>query len=145
MTKTLEDYFVDWEGNAFGFGYGTGEEHTLGALKMFMEACPIDGGYDYRILEGKVSPTVAWLLINVLCREDILEYGTSPRFAWLTEKGKRLKTFVGGQSADDLGKIIHRDKNYIHCYPDICNCGPNGYEAGRVCQNPFWLDKPKSD
>lgn len=24
------------------------------------------------------------------------------------------------------------------CYPDACNCGPNGYEKGRVCVNPFW-------
>lgn len=31
--RTLESYFADWESSAFGLGYGTGEPHTLAALK----------------------------------------------------------------------------------------------------------------
>ena len=37
LTKTLEDNFVDWEGHVFGFGYGTGEPHTLSALVVLVQ------------------------------------------------------------------------------------------------------------
>ena len=142
MTKTLEDYFADWEGHNFGFGYGSGEEHTIWALKTFLKACPEDGGYDYKTLEARLGAVIAWLLINALCKADIFEYGTSPRYAWFTEKGKRLKAFIGSQTLDDLVEMTNRDQNYFYCDPHDCNCGPSGYEAGRVCQNPFWIDKP---
>jgi len=53
MTKTIEEYFRDWEGNAFGYGYGSGEEHTILALKKFLELCiepPLGTSYDYKKL-----------------------------------------------------------------------------------------------
>lgn len=140
ITKSLEDNFTDWEAHVFGYGYGTGETHTLRALTEFLRRCPEDGGYDYKDLEAELSPTVAWLLINTLCHADILEYGTSPRFAWLTAKGRQLKGFVTSKTVDQLYDLTSRDENYIHCYPDACNCGPNGHEQGRICQNPFWQE-----
>jgi hypothetical protein len=30
--------FIGWEGDVFGFGYGTGEQYTLKALKDFMKS-----------------------------------------------------------------------------------------------------------
>lgn len=101
MTKTIEQYFADWESNAFGFGYGTGEPHTLAALKGFFGAMGRNDNpdaYDYRTLEAALTPTVAWLMINALCREDVIEYGTSSRGGWLTPTGKALKTFVDSKS-----------------------------------------------
>lgn len=136
--KSLDDYFADWEAYAFGFGYGSGEEHTIPAVKRFFELCPADKAYDYLELENGLGATVAWLLINRLAGLDILEYGSSPRFAWLTPQGKALKSFVDEHSADDLIKLTERDQNYVGCYPDACNCGPNGYDEKRICQNPFW-------
>lgn len=93
MTKTLEQNFADWEGNAFGFGYGTGEPHTLRALKGFFDALGTENGahcYNYEKLEEALTAPVAWLLINILCRHgaDVIEYGTSPRYGWLTTEGE---------------------------------------------------------
>lgn len=142
MTKSLDDSFIDWESTAFGYGYGSGEPHTLAALKAFFAAFEPDcRGYDYVKLEEAVTPTVAWLLINTLAKHnlDIIEYGTSPRFGWLTSHGEALKAYVDSKSVDQLVDLICSvtTDNDI-CYPDACNCGPNGYEKGRVCQNPFW-------
>ncbi|MGM4997860.1 hypothetical protein AB8A05_04280 [Tardiphaga sp. 538_B7_N1_4] len=144
MTKTIDESFIDWESSAFGFGYGTGEEHVLGALKAFFAAFgdhENPNAYDYEKLETAVTPTVAWLLINRLCKHDvdIIEYGTSPRFGWLTENGIALKAFVDSKSVGDLETLVcSTTEDSTICYPDACNCGPNGYQEGVVCQNPFW-------
>jgi hypothetical protein len=144
MTKTLDGYFADWEGSAFGFGYGSGEEHVLPAVKTFFACVSVDGdprGYDYRVLEREMTPTVAWLLINRFCAFDveIIEYGTSPRHGWLTEHGDRLKAYVDSKTIDELIEVVtdHALKEAI-CYPDACNCGPTGYQEGVKCPNPFW-------
>lgn len=142
--KTIEQSFVDWESSAFGFGYGSGDRHTLTALKGFLAAVGREDSpraYDYKKLETAVGPQVAWLLINRLCRHDleIIEYGTSPRFGWLTEQGVALKAFVDSKSVDALLKLVcSTDQNTTICYPDACNCGLNGYVKDRHCPNPFW-------
>ena len=140
--KTLDESFRDWEGDAIGYGYGTGEPHTVKALKELFGAIGEDDRpdcYNFKKLEAAVTPTVAWLLIAVLCRAHIFEYGTSPRFGWLTEQGKRLRDYIANKSeAELLEALTEYDETYVHCYPDACNCGPDGYEQGRKCQNPFW-------
>lgn len=144
MTKTIDESFIDWESNVFGFGYGTGEEHTLGALKSFMAAVGRDDAahaYEYPKLEAAVGPTVAWLLINTLCKHgvDIIEYATSPRFGWLTTEGEALKAYLATKSVAELEELCcSRSEDHCVCYPDACNCGPNGYQEGRKCLNPFW-------
>ena len=143
--KTADEYWIDWEGSTFGFGYGTGEPHTIPALKRFLELTPEGRGYDYTELERELGPAVAWLLINALARHgvDILEYGTSPRFAWLTKEGVALKRYVASKTADELVDLAcGRGEGYVPCYPNACNCGPCGYEKGRVCANPFWVGRP---
>jgi hypothetical protein len=138
-TKTVEQSFADWEGHTFGFGYGTGEPHILRALKGFFDAFGVDdrpNSYNYEALEEAVTAPVAWLLINRLCQVDIIEYGTSPRFAWLTKEGEALRTFLASKTVGELEEIV--GANDDHCYPDACNCGLTGYEKGRVCYNPFW-------
>lgn len=147
MTKTIEQNFADWEGSAFGFGYGTGERHILAALRMFMETVKERDGsqvYEFEELESALTPTVAWLMINVLCRDDVevIEYGTSPRYAWFTQEGKRLREFILSKSVDELVDICcsHTEEDTA-CYPDACNCGPNGYQKGVKCPNPFWTNR----
>ena len=146
MAKTLEQQFADWEAVNFGFGYGTGEVYILPALKALFAAIgvgPVPRTYDYRALEKAVGHVPAWLLINILCRAGIFEYGTSPRFGWLTKKGERLQDFLASKSVDELQRICcERTEDDAPCYPDACNCGPHGYERGRVCQNVFWLETP---
>ena len=139
MSKSLEDYFIDWESTAIGFGYGSGEPFTIPALHRFMELCPREGCYRYEVLEECLGGAIFWLLVSVLCKAQILEYGTSPRAAWLTNEGRSLRDFVLSKSPEELVEIVTRfDENYIVCYPDSCNCGPNGYQEGVICANPFW-------
>ena len=136
--KSLADCFSDWETEAIGFGYGTGEQHTIPALKMFLAAAPGEGTYDYRVLEAAVGGASAWFLISILCKQNNIEYGTSPRFGWLTRSGRVLKTFVDSKTTDELQGFACRDSDYIPCSRDSCNCGPRGYVKGRNCPNPFW-------
>lgn len=138
--KSIEESFTDWEAYVFGFGYGTGEEFTLPALKNFLEAIPVEGHYDHNDLGKVFGPLPAWLLINILCDARIIEYGTSPRYGWLTPQGKRLREFVAERSSESLYELTCRDEDYNICRPGTCNCGPNGYEQGRKCGNPFWKE-----
>jgi hypothetical protein len=62
----------------------------------------IDETYEYRTLEAALGQTITWLLINTLCHADILEYGTSPRFGWLTDEGKCLQAYIRGKTFEEL-------------------------------------------
>lgn len=141
-SKSIEHNFADWESATFGLGYGTGESHVLRALKAFFDAFGVDDrpmSYDFEKLEEAVTAPVAWLLINRLCQVDIIEYGTSPRYAWLTPEGEALRVFIDSKTVGELVDICcDRSEDNPGCGPDTCNCGPNGYEEGRVCYNPFW-------
>ncbi len=139
MTKTQDQYFVDWESFAFGFGYGTGEPHLIPVIKDFLEHLASKRPYDYREIEAKFGPVVGWMMINKMCELDVIEYGTSPRGGWLTEHGQRLADYVSERSAEQLIDLVTEfPDGYIHCYPDACNCGPQGYDTKAVCDNPFW-------
>jgi hypothetical protein len=147
VERTLESYFVDWEGEVFGFGYGSGEPHTVPALRTFFVCVPPDDAkdrcYDYQLLENALTPTVAWLLMSALGKADIIEYGSSPRFGWLTPKGYRLRDFMLGKTPDELVALVTAfDQDQPHCGPRCCNCGPSGYEEGKDCPNPFYHDRP---
>ena len=139
--KSIDEHFIDWEGSAFGFGYGTGEPHILSALRRFFEILENERSYDYRNMEAEFGPLSAWLLINALATRNgnVIDYGTSSRFGWITTAGEKLRDFVMSPSADELVEMVcSTTEDYIHCYPDACSCGPNGYVEGRKCNNPFW-------
>lgn len=132
--KAIEQHFTDWESHAFGYGYGTGEEHVIGALKSFLAAVHEKGNYDYEHLERAVTAPVAWLLINALIKNGKIEYGTSPRYAWLTPSGKALQEFVGSRTVEQLYELTSVEESYTHCYPDHCNCDDGDCRPA----NPFW-------
>lgn len=138
--KTLEQNFADWEGSTFGYGYGSGEPHIVPAVKRFLGLCKVKPAtYAYEDAEQIFGAVSAWLLINALCRADIIEYGSSPRYGWLTKEGLRLRDFMYDRTAEQLVEIAtHRGEADDVCYPDVCNCGPNGYQEGVKCPNPFW-------
>lgn len=141
--KAIEDYFVDWEAHVFGFGYGTGEAPVLAALDIFLNACTrntTERGYDYKELEEKLTPPTAWLLINALCRADIIEYGTSPHYGWLSLNGCSLRDFCVGKSVLALVTLTERDQDYIRCAPGYCNCTDSDCRK----LNPFWRDRNKA-
>jgi hypothetical protein len=141
MEKTLDDYFRDWMGEAFGFGYGTGEDYFLPALRAFFLSLKDGRSYWYTDLETQFGGLAAWLLINLLCNQDVLEYGTSPRGAWLTAKGERLRDYMLAKTPDEIDAVLNYDESYANCYRNACNCGEGGYVEGRVCANPFWHEK----
>ncbi len=139
-TKPLAENFADWEAETFGYGYGTGEPYTIGALRKFLERCDGDmGQYDHGRLTEALSGETAWLLISVLAKAGIIDYGTSPRFGWLTQAGLALKAFVLSHTVEQLVGMTERDEDATTCAPDVCNCGPDGYWPGHKCVNPFWL------
>lgn len=138
MKEITDKNFIDWFSENFGYGYGTGEQYTLPALKKFIENCPENGNYDYQVLEEKVGKSETWFLINILCKKDILEYGTSPRYGWLDEKGKLLKKYLSKKTDDELYNLVMVDSDYVHCYSNACNCGENGYVEGKKCDNPLF-------
>lgn len=133
--KTNDDYFHDWEASVFGFGYGTGEEYIIPILRRFVLAIPKCGeSYKHEALEAEFGPVIAWLLINALCHADVIEYGTSPRFGWLTPIGEKLREYMESKTDEELQDALDRDNDYIACYPDWCNCD------GPMCRNPFWRE-----
>jgi hypothetical protein len=133
MTDMLEDkHFIDWESAIFGYGYGTGEPHTIAAIKLFLGTCPAEGCYDYEKLEDKLGTTTAWLLINIFCQNAIIEYGTSPRSGWLDKRGLLLKQYLDTKGLDDLLELVNTDENYDYCYPKYCTC------EGSKCNNPLF-------
>lgn len=132
-------HFIDWEASVFGFGYGTGEEHTIKALKEFLASCnPVDGPvfYDHQELEAKLGPTAAWLLINILCHAGLVDYGTSPRHGWLTGRGSLLKKFTDRHTTEQLCEMVDVcGGDYVHCLPGQCNC------QGEPCNNPMFVEE----
>lgn len=133
MASAEEEHFIDWEGHVFGLGYGSEEEHILAALKGFLAKVPGNEAYDHAEIEKTLGGAVTWLLITALCKADIIEYGSSPRFGWLTAEGQRLKAFVDARSAEELIGLIEavpldRPMNY----PGVIN------EDRGV--NPFWVE-----
>lgn len=126
-----DKHFIDWESEVFGYGYGSGEEPILTCLKFFLDT--LEGrGYDFRKLEAELGKATTWFMINTLAHADIIEYGTSPRFGWLTEKGELLRDYFRGKTVDELCNILEVEEgDYIHCLNDYCNCD-------KPCKNPLF-------
>ncbi len=142
--KSIDHCFVDWESDIFGYGYGTGEEHTLRALKRFFDTlgkgkeCPHLHSYDYEVMEIAMGHTSFWLMLNTLCHADIIEYGTSPRYGWLTEKGERLAGYLRDKTVDQLYSIVtEKPDDYISCTRRYCNCGPMSKDG--PCEYNFFF------
>lgn len=146
MKITKDKHFIDWFSNVFGYGYGTGERPVLEALNVLMIECaPSEETgeivpYNYRNLEAALGASAAWLLINALCKDDILTYGSSPRFAWLTRRGEMLREFMSRHTLDELEEILDvdidtdSDNFYYRCFPGCCTCMPEK----EACNNPMF-------
>jgi len=100
-----KDFYL-WERECFGYGYGSGEFFIFSAMKRMFKLFNKDGQYDYEILENEIGTAITLLLINALCTTDIIEYGTSPRFGWLTDKGIELKEFMDNKTEHELTELI---------------------------------------
>jgi hypothetical protein len=139
--KTEDDYFRDWFSSAFPYGYGTGDEFFIKALKdVFDYMKSNEDKYHYEDLEEMFSPAFAWFIINKLCELHIFEYGTSPRFAWIghSPKIRRIYHFIVEKSNEELMAIIDSPEDYIECYHHYCN--HTNLEDKGCLLNPFFYD-----
>lgn len=103
------------------------------AFCLFFGSLEDERSYDYRDLETRMGPLGCWLLINLLGHADIIEYGTSPRFGWLTPAGRLLRDYVASHTPQTLYDVLmDRDEFYVPCFPDNCQC------EGEPCRNPLW-------
>lgn len=126
--KEQEKQFRDWEARVFGSGYGSGELPILKAVKVFFESIE-DTSYDYQKLEEKLGDTVTWLLINAFSNGNVIEWGTSARYGWLTSCGVYVKDFVKDKTPEQLYEIVmSNDEMLCMCDGEIEGheeCGKN--------------------
>lgn len=88
--------------------YGDLEEHFTPMLKTVFSHELKEFGFD-EIEIGPYFDLAYWLLLSELVALDLVEYGTSPRGAWLTPEGERFKKLVM-ENEDAIGEA----KDYIH-------------------------------
>lgn len=120
-TEELAYKFHKLEGEAFGYGYGTGEKHIVPLLKEFVTLCMKDGGScDSLEIEKVMGPANTWFLINALCRVDFLEYGTSPRYCWIdhSEEMRSIANFIVHCPSDELYEITGWINDKLAYYQD---------------------------
>lgn len=92
--------------------YGDLDEHFDDFLKKIFSHELTHFGFD----KAKMTPDFSvayWLFISELISLDFAEYGTSPRGAWLTEKGKRLKKIVleNENAINEVNEYIYKKYN----------------------------------
>lgn len=125
-----DHWFREWESTVFGSGYGTGEMPILAVLEGFMWLTK-DRSYDHLQLEHTLGKSVTWLLINSLSKANMIEWGTSSRYGWLTPSGEYLKKYMATKNLDQLYEILmDRDEFPCMCDGEIKDhpeCGKNPF------------------
>jgi hypothetical protein len=71
--------------------YGELEYHLDQYLPKFFSVEVKDVGFNDK---HPMNTLEFWFVVSWLVRMDFLEYGTSPKGAWLTESGKEFKEYV---------------------------------------------------
>jgi len=135
MKEALQ--FKDWESRVFGAGYGSGEFPILKVVKVFFDSLEDGRSYDHKILEDKLGDTVTWLLINAFDKGNVIEWGTSSRYGWLTSCGEYVKDFIKDKTVEELYEIVMADED------SICMCdGEMKDEGHEDCgKNPMVNEK----
>ena len=150
MSKSLEVQFKEWFESNFGYGYGSGEEPMLRSLRIFFGACFYDDDdpkqegyprYQYTTLEELLGKPLAWFLINKFCENDIINYGSSPRFGWVENRGKRLKKFFEERSINELLEIVFEDNEKELCTEQYCFCDADGEHIDGKCKNNVFMNE----
>ena len=109
-----EKGFIEIDDAVFGFGYGDeGDGAVWGAVKEYLSHKESDCNIICTGLAGeKIGGVVVWLIVNAFIHHDLLDYGTSPRVPWLTEKGIALKEFIETKTVEELCAIIDGERIY---------------------------------
>lgn len=83
--------------------YGELEYHLDSYIKKFFSVEVSEVGFDD---EHTMNNLEFWFVVSMLVRMDMLDYGTSPRGAWLTDDGKLFKEYCLKEDAP-ITKLIH--------------------------------------
>ncbi len=73
-----------------GLFYGELEFYLDSYIKKFFSVEVRDVGFEEK---HPMNNLEFWLVVSMLVKMDMLEYGTSPRGSWLTEDGKKFREF----------------------------------------------------
>ena len=150
MSKSLELQFKEWFYSNFGYGYGSGEEPVLRAIRAFFGACFYDNDdvkeegyprYQYTTLEELLGQPLAWVLINKFCDDDIINYGSSSRYGWIENRGIRLKKFLEERSISELLVILFKDNERELCTEQYCYCDDNIDYVDGKCKNNVFMNE----
>jgi len=142
-----EEQFVEWEMRTFGAGYGTGELPILKAVKTFFDSLENNRSYDYEELESKLGGATTWLLINAFDKANIIEWGTSSRYGWITSCGENIRDFIKRKTPEELYKLLMSDRESIcMCDGEIKdigheNCGKNPMVNEKYAEELRYLKK----
>lgn len=128
-------YFCDWESRVFGAGYGSGERPIMEALKTFFNLLENERNYDHEVLEKELGKTVTWLLINALDKGNVIEWGTSARYGWLTSCGELLRRYVKNKTTEQLYEVLMSD------HEPICMCDGEIKDHEDCGKNHFVFEK----
>ena len=131
-----ETQFKQWESRVFGSGYGSGELPILKAVKVFFNSLE-DRSHDFEKLEKELGDTITWLLINAFDKGNVIEWGTSARFGWLTSCGEYVRDYIKNKTPEELYEIVMEDDE------TICECDGEMKDKGHEdCgKNPMVNEK----
>lgn len=87
----MNEEFKEMIENTDALFYGELEFYLEEYLPKFFSVEVKEVGFDEKHPMNNLG---FWFTVSWLVRMDCLEYGTSPRGAWLTEKGEKFKKYV---------------------------------------------------
>ena len=90
-------------GDSFVLFYGDIEPHLDTYLPNFFSVDIKDVGFNDN---HELNDALFWFVVSWLESVDCIDYGTSPRGAWLTDKGEALKQWVL-ENESPITKLIH--------------------------------------
>lgn len=89
----------------FECGYGTGEQYTIPIMYKFMELLA-ERSYDFQVMSVAFGEVTTWVLIELLARCDLIDWGTSSRFGWITERGEQLRDMMRKFTQEEMYEIV---------------------------------------
>ena len=96
--------------------YGEFESMFLEELDIVLAYCAMESKMP--VINEMIERYGFWTMISFLNNADMVEYGTSPRTAWLTDKGKRLHAFISSKSLDELEELLQVDYQDRYAYDE---------------------------
>ena len=90
--------------------YGEMEEHFSRILKEMLRLAIVHPKIQDKFTNEVITESEYWFMVSILNYTKCIEYGTSPRYFWLNEKGEQLeKEFHKIDTIDKLYKVLEEN------------------------------------